>query len=295
MSVNSNLNASISAETKPGRVRLRVRDIERTKIFYEQTLGFEVLTADEKHVGLGTAPDRELVQLVVEPGAPQRPPRTTGLYHFAILVPNRRELAVVLDRLLSRSYPLQGAADHYVSEALYLADPEGNGIEVYADRSRDEWYSDDGKMRMGTISLDVDDLLSTLESNDERSARLPDGTRLGHVHLHVSDLEQAVAFYRDIIGFDLMMLYGPTAGFLSAGGYHHHIGVNTWVGEGAAQPPEDAAGLIDYSILVPDESELEQIATRAEASGYAAESGDAVLKIDDPSNNEIIIKAEPEV
>lgn len=295
MSTNPNDQSKLPDGTKIGRVRLRVHDIEQTRKFYESTLGLEVLAVEGENLNLGVAPDRVLVQLMADPGAQQRPRRSTGLYHFALLVPDRRELAVVLERLLSRSYPLQGAADHYVSEAVYLADPEGNGIEVYADRSREEWFTDSGEMRMGTISLDVDDLLSTLETYPDRPIHLPGDTRVGHVHLHVSDLDQAIAFYRDVIGFELMMKYGPSAGFLSAGGYHHHIGVNTWVGEGAAPPPDGATGLVDYAILVPDGSELERIAGRATESGYAVDKGDGLVRIADPSDNKIVIKVDPDL
>jgi catechol 2,3-dioxygenase len=275
--------SNISPGTKIGSVDLRVRDIQRSREFYENVLGMHVLEADGSTLALGVDAGPVLVKLQADRDAAQRPRGTTGLYHFAILLPDRRELAIVLRRLLQNSYPLQGASDHYVSEAVYLADPEGNGIEVYADRPKDTWFTPEGEMRMGTVALDVDDLLSTIGGSGPVQASLPDGTRMGHIHLHVADLEAAIKFYRDLIGFDLMMLYGPSAGFLSAGGYHHHIGLNTWAGVGAPQPPEGSTGLVEYSILVPERGELESIAERAGKSGFDTVMSADALKLVDPS------------
>jgi catechol 2,3-dioxygenase len=281
------MESTISPETKIGSVELRVRDIQRVREFYEQVLGLDVLDRDGSVLSLGVDPKRVLVRLHVDPDAAQRPRGTTGLYHFAILLPERRELAIVFKRLLQNAYPLQGASDHYVSEAVYLADPEGNGIEVYADRPRSSWYSPEGQMRMGTVALDVDDLLSTIGEGGSDHSRLPEGTRIGHIHLHVADLENAIEFYRDVVGFDLMMLYGPSVGFLSAGGYHHHIGLNTWAGVGAPRPPDNSTGLIEYSILDPEGDDLEAIAARAESSGLDPVISDKGVELVDPSGNKL--------
>lgn len=277
----------ISPESGIGIVELRVRDIKQVREFYEQVLGLDVIHEDDSILGLGVDPNRVLVRLHADPDAEQRPRGTTGLYHFAILLPERRELAIVLKRLLQTTYPLQGASDHYVSEALYLADPEGNGIEIYADRPRGTWYTPEGEMRMGTVALDVDDLLATIGEGDSGSTRLPAGTRIGHIHLHVADLEAAIEFYRDVIGFDLMMLYGPSAGFLSAGGYHHHIGLNTWAGVGAPQPLEGSTGLIEYSVLDPERDDQAAIAGRAENSGLDPVIHDDGVELVDPSGNKL--------
>jgi catechol 2,3-dioxygenase len=286
---------SISPETRIGSVSLKVKDIDLVQPFYEQILGFEVLGKDGSHVELGVDAKNALVRLQIDPSAHRRRRGTTGLYHYAILLPKRRDLAVVLDRLLSRSYPLQGASDHHVSEAVYLADPEGNGIEIYADRPRDEWYTSDGKMRMGTVALDVDDLLSTIDQQSDLEDKLPRGTRIGHIHLHVADLDKAVTFYRDVVGFELMMLYGPSAGFLSAGGYHHHIGINTWAGEDAPEPAPGSTGLVEYSILVPDSIDLAQIAARAGATGIDIDSAETYLNVSDPSGNRLKIMVNEQI
>ena len=282
---------SISPAANLGMVKLKVRDIERVRPFYEETLGFKVLHADEVNVQLGVEAERVLVWLQSDPQAPLRERGTVGLYHYAILMPGRSELARVLQRLFDKNYPLQGAADHYVSEAVYLADPEGNGIEVYADRPRDAWYSPAGEMRMGTVALDVDDLLSSRAEGNDSASELPAGTRIGHIHLHVPDLEQAIRVYRDIIGFDLMLRYGPSAGFLSAGGYHHHIGVNTWAGEGAPEPTAGSTGLLEYSVLVPDTTDLAAIEARAVASGLDAQREDHALELEDPSGSRVVIQS----
>lgn len=290
MEAEEKSNGSISPAAAIGMVKLKVRDMERVRSFYEDILGFKVLHEDEVNVRFGVEAERVLVWLQSDPQAPLRERGTVGLYHFAILMPARRELARVLQRLLEKSYPLQGAADHYVSEAVYLADPEGNGIEVYADRPRDEWYSQSGELRMGTVALDVDDLLSSLTDGGGATIGLPPGTRIGHIHLHVPDLEEAIRFYGDIIGFDLMLRYGPSAGFLSAGGYHHHIGVNTWAGEGAPEPAAGSTGLLEYSILIPEAVDLDRIETRAVASGLEVRREDHTLELKDPSGSRVVIR-----
>jgi catechol 2,3-dioxygenase len=284
----------ISPETRIGSLKLRVQDIDLMQPFYEQIMGLQVLEKDEANVHLGVDPKTVLVKLEIDPSAHKRGRGTTGLYHYAILLPGRHDLAVVLDRLLSRSYPLQGVADHYVSEAVYLADPEGNGIEMYADRPRDDWYSSEGELRMGTVALDVEGLLSTIGEKSDREVKLPRGTRIGHIHLHVANLEKAVTFYRDVVGFELMMLYGSSAGFLSAGGYHHHIGINTWAGEGAPEPGPGSTGLVEYSILVPDSDELARIADRADAAGIEIDHAETVVRISDPSGNRLKISVDEE-
>jgi catechol 2,3-dioxygenase len=291
MVTNRGSGTLISPEASIGSVTLRVKDIEKSAAFYADMLGLNVLADGKDEIELGIDPESVLVKLVSDQGAPRRQNGTTGLYHFAILLAQRCDLAVVLDRLLSRSYPLQGAANHYVSEAIYLADPEGNGIEVYADRPKDEWYTPEGKMRMGTVALDVEALLTMLEEEDDKSSVMPKDTQMGHVHLHVANLQDAIHFYRDVIGFELMMLYGPSAGFLSAGGYHHHIGVNTWAGVEAPQPERGSTGLVEYSILVPDQSELESIASRAEDAGVDQKTGDGEVRVTDPSGNLINVRA----
>src|SRR5262249_15836204 len=216
---------------------------------------------------------------------------TTGLYHFAILVPSRADLSRALRRLAETDTVLQGAADHGVSEALYLADPDGNGIEIYRDRPRAEWPFVDGQLRMGADPLDSDGLLAVSEgadSPDSPYSGLARATTIGHVHLHVSNLESARRFYVDVLGFTLMQRYGPSALFVSAGGYHHHIGLNTWAGVGAPPPPPGAIGLKYFEVRLPDRAAVEAAAGRVRAARIPVESmGDAAL-VQDPASNAIL-------
>src|SRR4051812_30411577 len=221
--------------TRLGAVHLTVSDLARSLAYYDDAVGLRVLERDERHATLGTR-ETALLELVEEPGA--RPAAGfTGLYHFALLVPRRPDLAGWLAHAARDRVSLVGLSDHFVSEALYLSDPDGHGIEIYWDRPREHW---EGQVaaRMTTLALGVDSLLGELD--DPRSAPfdgLPAGTVIGHVHLKVAEIPAAVAFYRDALGFGLMAELGRHAAFLGAGGYHHHIGANTWESRGAPPPP----------------------------------------------------------
>ena len=230
-----------------GSVELRVQDLDRSRRFYTEALGLEPVGDDPLALGAGGRP---LVVLgEVEPGTPA-PPSTTGLFHLAILHPSRAELAKALRRLAERGGRLDGASDHAVSEALYLHDPDFNGIELYRDRPREEWpEGPDGGVGMVTLPLDVRSLLAEAEPVDGGPAH-PD-TTMGHVHLRVSDLERSVAFYRDELGMSLRARYGDQAAFLAAGEYHHHVGVNTWHSLGGGPPPPGSAGLERFTIASP--------------------------------------------
>jgi catechol 2,3-dioxygenase len=223
-----------------GAVRLRVADLDRVRSFYEQAIGLRVLARDGGTVALGA--DTPLVELDHDPDAPPRPARSTGLFHLAILVPSRPNLARAVHRVAAAGARFSGASDHFVSEALYLSDPEGNGIELYRDRPREQWeYGPDGELRMGTVALDLDSLMAELPAGEDHG--MPDGTLMGHVHLHVADLGAAEAFYAGELGLDVTVRSYPGALFLSRGGYHHHIGLNTWAGVGAPAPPPGSRGL----------------------------------------------------
>jgi catechol 2,3-dioxygenase len=223
-----------------GAVRLRVADLERVSDFYERAIGLRVLERDGDTVALGA--DTPLVELAGDPGAPPRPARSTGLFHLAILVPTRADLARAVQRVAHSGTRFSGASDHFVSEAMYLSDPEGNGIELYSDRPREQWeYGPTGELRMGTVALDLDSLMAELPAGDDDG--MPDGTVMGHVHLHVADLGDAEAFYAGELGLDVMVRSYPGALFLSRGGYHHHVGLNTWAGVGAPAPPPGSRGL----------------------------------------------------
>jgi catechol 2,3-dioxygenase len=257
-------------EARIGRVRLRVRDLQRALAFYEGVLGFHRLTRAAGEVELSPAGGPPaLLALVEDRGAPARPRRTSGLFHFAVLVPHRRDLARAVLHLRGAGWPLQGFADHAVSESMYLADPEGNGIEVYADRPRSAWTEENGELRITTEPLDLDDLLAD-RGPPEPWHGFPPSTTIGHIHLEVTDLQAAEDFYAGAVGFGVTARRYPGARFLAAGGYHHHLAANVWNGA-RDLPPRGAAGLIDSRIVVPGEEAREQLRTRLERAGATVE------------------------
>jgi catechol 2,3-dioxygenase len=224
-----------------GRVRLRVADLDRVRSYYEHTIGLRGDAA-------------LLVELIGDPDAPPAPAGSTGLFHLAILVPDRPSLAQALRRVVESGHRFTGASDHFVSEALYLRDPEGNGIEIYRDRPRSEWeYGPNGELKMGTVALDLDAVMSELPDGPDPG--MPEGTTIGHVHLHVADLGAAESFYAGDLGLDVTVRSYPGALFLSRDGYHHHLGLNTWQGEGAPPPPPGSRGLEDFELVLPDAEE----------------------------------------
>ncbi|MEN9937748.1 MAG: hypothetical protein RLZZ387_4327, partial [Chloroflexota bacterium] len=235
----------IHPEARIGAVTLAVSSLDRALEFYQEALGFRLLRREGGGAALGVA-SVDLLRLVEQPGA--RPSRgVTGLYHFAVLVPTRLDLARSLRRLAELRVPLQGMSDHAVSEALYLADPDGNGIEIYRDRPRAEWPRAAAEVRMTVDPLDVDSLIAELEGDDEPWDGLRPGTTIGHMHLHVADLAAARAFWVGVVGFELMQTFG-SADFVAAGGYHHHLGYNIWAGRGAPSPAPDMAGLRSFEL-----------------------------------------------
>lgn len=273
--------------TGMGRVHLRVADPERSLEFYTGALGFEEYRREGGVAALG-AGGEELLVLREHPGAGRRPKGTTGLYHYAILVPDRTSLSRSLRRLLGAGWRLWGASDHLVSEALYLDDPDGNGIEIYRDRPRSEWRWDGDTIHMDTIPLDLDDLLSDTDPDGEQDL-LPAGTGIGHIHLHVGDIERARGFYSDVLGFDVTTLWQGAALFVSAGGYHHHVGLNTWAGADAPRAPYDTAGLERFEILVPGTRELEAVSKRLKESGTHFEQHAEEIRTSDPWDNGISV------
>jgi len=285
--------AMLPPDTRLGHVRLRVRDLDGALDFYTRVLGLRVIERSEAQAALsaaGTPP--ALLVLEGRPDAPPRPRRSTGLYHFAVLLPDRRALALALLRLARERWPLQGASDHLVSEALYLADPEGNGIELYADRPRSAWpIRPDGEVAMATEPLDLDALLLEAEpESDDDGAALHAGATLGHVHLNVSDLAAAESFYHGVLGFDVTTRSYPGALFLAAGGYHHHIGTNTWAGRGAPRPPAGAAGLVHFEVVVPEAAARAALLERARAAGVPAEPADAGVRLEDADGIGVIVR-----
>jgi catechol 2,3-dioxygenase len=246
---------------------LQVPSIRESVAFYRDLLGFVVTEVGSSRTGLSAEQKEEPFVFLVEKGdATPRPRGTTGLFHAAYLFPNRRELARVYRRLYEHGWPFQGFADHGVSEALYLTDPHGNGLELYADRPRAQWPHRNGALHMVTEPLDLDSLLAELDQNDHES---PDGglTRIGHLHLNVSDLKKAKRFYHELLAFTLTQETIPGALFVAAGDYHHHLGLNIWNGPGAPSSPPDAIGLIQFDIGVPDAGVIAQLADRLHEEG----------------------------
>jgi catechol 2,3-dioxygenase len=271
-----------------GAVHLTISDLARSVRFYQSHLGFLVHRRDDRTAWLGAGGPDLLVLSQCETAPRVR--GTTGLYHFAILVPTRADLARALRRLVATDTVMQGAADHGVSEALYLADPDGNGIEIYRDRPRAEWPWVGGHLRMGADPIDVEELLAETAAVDD-NAGVATGTLMGHVHLHVARLEDAERFYVDVLGFQLMQRYGPSALFVSAGGYHHHIGLNTWAGVGAPPPPPGAIGLRHFVVQLPSDTAVEKVAGRVRAAGIPIDPHDGGLLLHDPANNAILLRA----
>lgn len=292
---------AIHPATRMGHVHLTVADLDRQVEFYREVIGLKLHRREGTTAGLGVGKE-DLLRLT-EVRSARRYRGTTGLYHFAVLLPSRRELARAIARLFSlryRNYP----TDHVMTQTTYLDDPEGNGIEIYADTPEEgtfaivngEFVVHDarGVRRSGRDPLDVEALLRELAPNDTLDAPMPAGTKIGHVHLHVADVGAAVHFYHDLLGFDTMGLSQRMgAAFVSAGGYHHHIGLNTWVGEGAPSPPPDALGMRYFTVVLPSETELDRVAERVQQAGIATEQTKAGILVRDPSRNGLMLADRP--
>ena len=270
-------NYRLPDSTHLGRVRLQVADLERSITFYETILGLRVLERTDDYARLGPQDeDREIVHLRQLRTARAVPSRgLLGLYHFAILLPDRASLGRFIAHL-GEIGAYAGMSDHFVSEAVYLTDPDGLGIEVYADRPRDAWRYDEQQLYMTTRHLNVDDLIRA--AGGEKWTGMPPGTVLGHVHLYVGDIDKAAAFYHDALGFDKVVWSYPGALFMSAGGYHHHLGTNTWA-KGAPAATDADARLLEWEILVPTAKDAREAASSVKAAGYDVleESGEWVL------------------
>jgi catechol 2,3-dioxygenase len=276
----------IDPNTTVGAVTLGVGDLAKMVQFYNQVVGLNVINRSEASAELGIG-KKPLVILEKKSGGKEFP-RSTGLYHMAILLPSRKDLGHWLTHLISSQYPLNGAGDHIVSEALYLSDPEGNGIEMYRDRPRDKWEYTENGPRMDTLPVDLESLRAG--ASHEKFEGLPAGTVMGHVHLKVNNVASAVEFYRDTLGFDLMATL-PGAAFLSAGGYHHHIGVNMWNSRGSDPPPAGSLGLAVCRIVLSNEEFRRALLTRLDDMNYPVErvGTDALLR--DPAGNGILLQS----
>ncbi len=290
---------SIHPATKIGTVSLKVANLENQLMFYQQVLGFQLHWREGNKAGLG-AGGVDLLRLTEEPNL-KKYRGVTGLYHFAVLFPNRRELARVMARLFAskyRNYP----TDHIMTKTTYLDDPESNGIELYCESPEDGTWSlangeyvtrrADGSLSDGREPLDVDALLSHLKEDDRLDVPIPPETRVGHIHLHVRNIDEAVDFYHGILGFDLMgVAKSFRMAFVSAGGYHHHIGLNTWQGESAPPLPADAVGLRYFTVELPDQKALDEVIARVEQAGIPVNQIEEGLLLVDPSQNGVVLRA----
>ncbi|MDI3341512.1 MAG: VOC family protein [Sphaerobacter sp.] len=285
---------AIDPATEVGLLALTVADLERSLAFYTEAIGLAVLAREAANATLGVA-GRPLLLLREQPGAapwPRGGRSHTGLYHFAILVPTRPDLGRWLRHWLELGLPLPGQGDHLVSEALYLEDPDGHGIEIYRDRPRQAWRWVDGQVQMATLPVDIDGLLHEAERAGEPWTGLPAGTRLGHIHLQVSDIRRAAAFYHDVLGFDIVARL-PSALFVSAGGYHHHIGMNVWHSRGAGPPPADSVRLLFFTIDLPSAAALRAVRARIEAAGLRYRGDGDLVVIRDPSDIALLLHVGP--
>src|SRR6266480_4569901 len=287
---------SIAARTGMGAVELAVTDADRAHRFYRDYVGLTPLASDGPELRFGAA-GREIV--VLHPGA-ERPvvPRTSGLYHLATVGHDDRELARVIGRLAGLRWE-QYPTDHVMTKANYLWDPDGNGIEIYTESPEDGTmgfangtfaaYDKDGRPRSGRDPIDLDELFSHLREDDRLDQPLPPGTKMGHVHLHVADVDDALRFYHDLVGFDVMG-HVPGTGFVSAGGYHHHLGLNEWAGRGARPAPPGSAGLRRFTVELPTQSDLDGVTSRLEHGKVrVAEEGDGYGAVD-PSANRVVFR-----
>ena len=281
----------IAPTTRMGPVSLAVADLDRSVAYYGDQIGLEALGRSGDRASLGTG-GSELLELVEQPGATPAD-RMTGLYHFALLLPTRLDLATWLAHAARDRVGLTGLSDHYVSEAIYLRDPDHHGIEIYADRPREIWDGLVG-IRMTTEPLDTENLLGELEDPETAPFDgLPAGTVMGHVHLRVAAIPDTVEFYRDRIGFGLTAALGGQAAFLSAGGYHHHLGANTWESAGAPAAPEGSAALRHFTVYLPDSGERDRVAARAGDGGATVERDGDDAWVSDPSGNRLRLTVEP--
>jgi len=267
-------------ETYIDSVRLQVADLDRSIAYYKEVLGAHLLKRSGGIAELGSAADgKAIIRLVEKPDARAVPRRgLLGLYHFAVLLPDRASLGRFVAHL-GEIGAYAGMSDHLVSEAVYLTDPDGLGIEVYADRPRDTWRLIDRQLEMATKPLDVADVISA--AGGKKWDGMPAGTRIGHVHFYVGNIDRAARFYHEGLGMDKIVWNYPGALFMSAGGYHHHVGTNTWAA--GASPASDAdARLLDWELVVPDSTAVQGAAASISAAGYPVErDGDALVATDE--------------
>ncbi|WP_240377950.1 VOC family protein [Bacillus piscicola] len=269
-------------------VRIKVSNLERSLTYYQEMIGFSILEQTETTAKL-TADGKTNILSLEQPAEPSpKQPNTTGLYHFAILLPHRSDLANIVQHFIEKNVRL-GSSDHLVSEALYLTDPDGNVMEVYTDRDPASWQWNNGEVAMTVDPLDFRDLLSEVKQ-EESWQGLPAGTIMGHIHLHVSELQQTEEFYTKGLGFEVVNRFGDQALFISTGSYHHHIALNTWMGIGAPAPAKNSVGLEFYTLILPNEKSREKVAENLEKIGASVTEEKGTFITSDPSGNRIHLK-----
>ena len=290
--VESDQSAGESATMVMGPVALAVTDLERSLSFYENVLGCTLLSRNGNTVALGS--DKPLLLLTELRDAAPRSSYTTGLYHVALLLPGRVDLACALRHLLDSGYPVQNMEDHGISEALYLSDPDGNGIELYRDRPRSAWPWHNGKLEATEPStqLNSTSLLAELDGTEYNWSGLPPSTHIGHIHLRVANLLQNAAFYRDVLGFDESIHGISGACFFATGGYHHHIACNVWTSPGTPMPPSAAPGLRFFMLMLPEQASVMRLVSRCKNAGTPVVQYGQSYLLRDPSGNAIILMAE---
>ena len=276
------VSVTLDPATTVGAVTLAVASLETMVRFYQDVIGLTVLerTVERAALGVGTT---SLVRLMARPDGKQDP-QAPGLFHLALLLPGRPELGHWLRHLAQHGYPLDGAGDHLVSEALYLTDPEGNGIEIYRDRPRNQWSYENGRIHMDTLRMDLPALVN--DAPDAPWTGMPAETTMGHVHLQVNNVNEAIDFYANVLGFDLMALWSG-AGFMSAGGYHHHLGMNTWRSAGSSPRGETRLGLLDFEIVLPSAQALSARLDHMTKLNRAPVENERGLITHDPAGNAI--------
>ncbi len=281
------MNFHREPNTFVGQVNIKVQDLERSLVFYKEVIGFKVLGQTENKANL-TADGKTILLSIEQPkDVVPKQGRTTGLYHFALLLPKRSDLASIVKHFVEKGIQI-GSSDHLVSEALYLSDPDGNGIEIYVDRPDTEWHWNSGEVEMTVDTLNFKDLLTELR--EEPWTGLPAGTVMGHIHLHVSELKKTEEFYRKGLGFEVVNRYGSQALFISTGKYHHHIGLNTWNGIGAPTPPENSVGLESFALILPNEAARGDVVANLKKLGAPVLEKDGSFFTSDPSGNHIQLR-----
>ena len=278
------MNFHRQPHTYVGQVNLKVANLDRALTFYQEVIGFQILQQSENRVELTANGKNPLLTIEKPENITPKQRNTTGLYHFALLLPNRSDLGRFLQHLYKLNYPF-GASDHYVSEAIYLSDPEGNGIEIYVDRPSSTWDWKNGEVEMATAPLERQHVLAAGKGVPWN--RLPSATLLGHIHLQVSELQMVEEFYCKGLGFDVVNRYGSQALFISSGGYHHHIGLNTWAGVGAPPPTENSAGLHWFELILPNEESINKVVKQLREIGALVSQENDVYIAKDPSGNEV--------